>query len=125
MRAIRSKNMKPEMTVRKILHALGFRYRLHAKELPGKPDIVFRKRRKCIFVHGCYWHQHADANCADSRLPKSNLEYWLPKLARNVERDTQHVAALEKAGWGVEIVWECETKDRAQLENRLKRFLAG
>ncbi|EZP73536.1 T/G mismatch-specific endonuclease [Sphingomonas paucimobilis] len=124
MRAIRSKNMKPEMIVRKLLHALGYRYRLHAKELPGKPDIVFRKRRKCIFVHGCYWHQHPDPQCADARLPKSNLEYWLPKLARNVERDAQHAAALEQAGWKVETIWECETKDQNQLAMRLREFLA-
>lgn len=123
MRAIRSKNMKPEMAVRKLLHALGYRYRLHAKDLPGKPDIVFRNRRKCIFVHGCYWHQHPDPACPDSRLPQSNLEYWLPKLARNVERDASHLATLKSAGWQVAVVWECEIKDIVQLTGRLRRFL--
>lgn len=125
MRAIRSKGMKPEMAVRKLLHALGFRYRLHVKELPGKPDIVFRKRRKCIFVHGCYWHQHPDPACADARLPKSNLDYWLPKLERNVARDAGQLASLEEAGWKVLVLWECETRNAARLEAKLLHFMAA
>lgn len=114
MRAIRSKDMKPEMAVRRLLHALGFRYRLHAKELPGKPDIVFRKRRKCIFVNGCFWHQHPSSSCADARLPK---------LARNTSRDEQNIEQLKAAGWAAAVIWECETKDRERLICRLQQFL--
>ncbi|WP_082744955.1 very short patch repair endonuclease [Burkholderia savannae] len=108
MSRIRSFDTAPEMRVRKILWCLGYRYRLHDKRLPGKPDIVFWGRRKVIFVHGCFWHQHV--GCADSKLPKSNIEYWHPKLRRNVERDASSVAALESAGWEVLIVWDCQTR---------------
>ena len=125
MRAIRSKDMKPELAVRKLLHALGFRFRLHAKDLPGKPDVVFRKRRKCIFVHGCYWHQHPDPGCSDAKLPKSNVEYWRPKLLRNVDRDQGNIQKLTSAGWEVEVVWECEVRNLEFLAARLCRFLSS
>lgn len=123
MAAIRSKDMKPEMLVRRMLHRLGYRYRLHRKDLPGKPDVVFGPRRKVIFVHGCFWHQHADTNCLDGRLPRTRQEYWVPKLERNVARDRRNISALENAGWRVCVVWECEMKDLTTLEKKLRDFL--
>lgn len=124
MAAIRSKDMKPELKVRSLVHRLGYRYRLHTKDLPGKPDLVFRPRKKVIFVHGCFWHQHAKQSCRDGRAPKSNLGYWAGKLARNIERDARHLAGLRKMGWRVLVVWECETsKLKPALERRLQKFL--
>jgi DNA mismatch endonuclease (patch repair protein) len=123
MRAIRSKGMKPELAVRRLLHAAGYRYRIHGKELPGKPDIIFKKRRKVIFVHGCFWHQHDIEACLDGRRPKSNTTYWHPKLARNVERDQQHLTQLTAAGWEVLTVWECEVRNVDGLSDRLQAFL--
>lgn len=123
MRAIRSSGTKPEIVVRKMVHGLGFRYRLHSRDLPGKPDIVLRSRRKAVFVHGCFWHQHDNGICLDGRTPKSNTGYWSPKLARNVQRDAEHVAALKAAGWRILIVWDCETKNDARLRKTLVRFL--
>lgn len=120
MRRIRSKGMKPEMLVRRLVHGLGYRYRLHRRDLPGKPDLVFGPRRSVIFVHGCFWHQH---DCRDGRVPASNKEYWAPKLARNVERDSQARQALEADGWRVMIIWECETKEADKLVERLVGFL--
>lgn len=123
MAAIRSKGMKPEMLVRKIVHGLGYRYRLHQKDLPGKPDLVFRSRHKVVFVNGCFWHQHGSKRCRITRRPKSNLEYWEPKLQRNVERDRRNKKALRKRGWSVLTVWECEAKKSSVLTERLSRFL--
>jgi DNA mismatch endonuclease (patch repair protein) len=123
MQAIRSRDTKPELTVRRLAHQLGYRYRLHAADLPGKPDLVFRPRRKVIFVHGCFWHQHEAADCKGAHSPRSNESYWHPKLARNVARDAKHAAALAAGGWNVLIIWECETKDSAKLTRRLCRFL--
>ncbi|WP_420405422.1 very short patch repair endonuclease [Nisaea sp.] len=123
MRRIRSKDMKPEMVVRRLVHRLGYRYRLHRKDLPGKPDLVFGPRRAVIFVHGCFWHQHDKASCLDGRAPKSNTGYWGPKLARNVERDAGAQMALAEAGWRVLVIWECETRQLGDLENRIREFL--
>ncbi len=123
MAAIKSKDMMPEMAVRKLVHALGYRYRLHRRDLPGKPDLVFGPRRKVIFVHGCFWHLHPKKNCRDARRPKSNASYWSPKLTRNTTRDAEHVAALRKLGWRVLVIWECQTIDAARLRARLKKFL--
>ena len=124
MRRIKSKNTKPETVVRSLVHRLGYRYRLHRLDLPGKPDLVFSPRRKIIFVHGCFWHGHEDPDCADGRRqPKSNLDYWLPKLARNKERDHVQAAEIETLGWAVMIVWECETRDWPGLTARLRAFL--
>ncbi len=123
MRAIRSKDTKPEMVVRRIAHNLGYRFRLHYKNLPGKPDIVFPKWRSVIFVHGCFWHQHPDKNCINSRKPKSNSGYWQTKLSRNHARDTQNEAALQLQDWRVLVIWECQTKDRQVLEQKLLSFL--
>lgn len=123
MRAIRSKDTAPELIVRRALTGLGYRYRLHVKNLPGKPDIVMHKKSRAIFVHGCFWHQHRRKNCLDSRLPKSNSSYWRPKLSRNVRRDAEHMAALRRDGWRVLVIWDCETKDDVKLAGRLRRFL--
>lgn len=123
MAAIRSKGMKPEMIVRRLVYSMGFRYRLHRKDLSGNPDLVFGPRRKVIFVHGCFWHQHPDPNCLDGRMPKSRLDYWVPKLTRNVERDAINKATLTEQGWQVLTIWECETKDLQFLKERLKKFL--
>lgn len=123
MRRIRSTGMKPEMVVRRIVHGAGFRYRLHARDLPGKPDLVFRPRRKAIFVHGCFWHQHA--TCIDGRQPKSNLGYWGPKLERNLRRDREARDLLEALGWSVLTIWECETRETTRLRFTVERFLSG
>ena len=121
MARVRSKNMRPEMAVRKLVFALGYRYRLHARDLPGCPDLVFRPRRKVIFVHGCFWHRHAD--CALARLPKSRLDFWEPKLEGNRQRDEKNNKALAQEGWKVLTVWECQVKDTVRLERRIRRFL--
>jgi DNA mismatch endonuclease (patch repair protein) len=123
MSRIRGKDMKPELAVRRMIHAMGFRYRLHDGRLPGKPDLVFSSKRKVIFVHGCFWHQHSDSACRHGRRPKSNTGYWAKKLRRNVQRDAQHFAALEEAGWQVLVVWECGVKDAASLKRSLLKFL--
>jgi DNA mismatch endonuclease (patch repair protein) len=113
MRGVKQKDTKPELLVRRALHARGHRFRLHRKDLPGKPDIVLPRHGLAIFVHGCFWHQHA--GCKDGRLPASNEDYWLPKLARNVERDQEKAGALQDAGWRVLTIWECEARDPAKL----------
>jgi DNA mismatch endonuclease (patch repair protein) len=124
MSAIRSIGMKPEMMVRTLVHRMGYRFRLHAKDLPGKPDLVFRPRKKVIFVHGCFWHQHPKLACKDGRQPKSNKGYWAPKLARNVERDAIHLKALKALGWTVLVLWECDVlKGGPAVERRIKAFL--
>ena len=125
MGRVRGRDTKPEMVVRRLLHGMGYRYRLHAKDLPGRPDIVFRKRRLAIFVHGCFWHRHPDTACRLARLPKSRLDFWLPKLEGNRERDVETVERLESRGWNVLLVWECQLKDREQLRNTLRRFVEG
>lgn len=121
MRRIKSKGTSPEMRIRRLVHSLGFRYRLHRKDLPGKPDLVFGPRRKVIFVHGCFWHQHTE--CIDGRKPKSNTGYWSGKLDRNVRRDAENQEKLKALGWDVLVIWECETSHSERLENRLPTFL--
>lgn len=122
MRAVRSTNTAPEMVVRRLLHARGYRYRLYSGDLPGKPDIVFRARRKVIFVHGCFWHGHTCKRGA--RMPKTNQDYWRRKIGRNIERDKTHLEQLEAQGWSVFVVWECETKDLTKLREALVQFLS-
>lgn len=124
MARIRSKNTRPELLVRRMLHAMGYRYRLHRKDLPGKPDLVFPSRKAVIFVHGCFWHRHPDPSCKDAALPKTRIDYWTPKLTRNAERDKQHIEALEANGWKVLIIWDCETNSDG-LALRLRAFLDG
>jgi DNA mismatch endonuclease (patch repair protein) len=125
MSRVRGRDTKPELLVRRLLHAQGYRYRLHAKDLPGKPDIVFRGRKKAVFVHGCFWHQHPDPGCALARMPKSRLDFWRPKLEGNRARDTANVERLVALGWDVLLVWECELRDREQVSNALRRFIEG
>lgn len=121
MARIRSKDTHPELVLRSLIHGLGYRFRLHRKELPGKPDIVFPGRRKIIFAHGCFWHQHP--GCREGRIPGSRLEYWEPKLKRNQTRDAANQASLEEQGWDVLVVWECELTDPKSLTKTLRRFL--
>ena len=121
MSRVRSKDSRPELFVRKLVFALGYRYRLHARDLPGHPDIVFRKRSKIIFVHGCFWHRHG--NCSLARLPKSRLDFWLPKLKENRKRDEKNKRALLRDGWAVLTIWECQIGDSARLSTRIRRFL--
>lgn len=121
MARVKGRDTTPEMIVRRLIHGLGHRYRLHASELPGKPDIVFRQRRKAIFVHGCFWHGH---DCArGARMPKTNREYWFKKIARNEQRDAEQRRALARGGWKILTVWECETRDLKRLTRRITRFL--
>lgn len=121
MSLIRGKNTKPEVVVRNIIKASGFRCRLNVQGLPGKPDLVFPQLKKVIFVHGCFWHRHP--NCMLARLPKSKLRFWLPKLTENRRRDLRNVRRLRRAGWSVKLVWECQLKNRTILEKALCRFL--
>jgi DNA mismatch endonuclease (patch repair protein) len=120
MQAVRTQDTGPEMVVRRLLHGLGYRYRLHRKSLPGSPDLVFPKRRKVVFVNGCYWHGHG---CAKGRLPKSRVEYWAPKIEKNKDRDRASLAALKRLGWKACSIWQCETRDPNALQKRLMRFL--
>lgn len=122
MRAVGTKDTSAEVGVRRLLRALGYRYRLHRRDLPGCPDIVFPGRRKAVFVHGCFWHGHL---CARGRLPKSRLDYWGPKIGRNRERDAEALAALTRAGWSSLTVWQCELRGPDALTRRLAQFLGA
>lgn len=121
MALVRGKDTKPELTVRRLVHGMGYRYRLHRRDLPGTPDLVFPARGKVILVHGCFWHRHA--RCALARLPKSRADFWLPKLTANAERDARNLRALRRLGWGVMTIWECQLRDTARLASRIRRFL--
>lgn len=125
MQAIRSKDTKPELRVRRLLHSIGYRFRVHLNELPGKPDIAFTRRRKVIFIHGCFWHGHQDASCTDGSRPRSNTGYWNAKLDRNAQRDRANADALQASGWNVLTVWACETLDEEVLRGRLVAFLGS
>ena len=118
MRAVKSANTAPELKVRRVLHAMGLRFRLHRNDLPGKPDIVLPRWRVALFVHGCFWHGHACPRGA--RTPKTNTEYWLAKIARNKERDARHASTLQTLGWRVVTIWECETRKADCLMKRLR-----
>lgn len=120
MGRVRSKNTVPEIQVRQLLHKLGFRFRLHKKDLPGKPDLVLAKYRMCIFVHGCFWHQHP--NCKRASKPTNNAEFWGQKLNKNTMRDKENLSALQKLGWNVFVIWECETKDLIELQQKLRNI---
>ena len=121
MSRIRSTNTKPELIVRRLVYRMGYRYRLHARSLPGAPDLVFPSKRKAIFVHGCFWHSHE--GCPRAHVPRTRLEYWLPKLERNRKRDAEAIEQLVKAGWKVLTVWECMTEDLGLLQRQLGDFL--
>ncbi len=121
MARVKGKDTKPELKLRRLAHALGYRFRLHRKDLPGSPDLVFPGRRKVIFVHGCFWHGH---DCPrGARQPKQNAEYWSAKIARNRQRDAAAQAALAEAGWKIDVIWECEMKELDALAARLTAFL--
>lgn len=121
MSRIRSRDTTPEMTVRRLAHGLGFRYRLHVATLPGKPDLVFPRLRRIIEVRGCFWHRHQ--GCIDSHIPKTRVAYWSPKLTKNQQRDEANERTLRRLGWRVLVVWECQTANTGKLTNRLVRFL--
>ena len=121
MAAIKGKNTKPEIRVRKLLHAMGYRFRIHKKDLPGKPDIVLPSYKKVVFVHGCFWHEHK--GCKRATAPKTRTNFWREKIDKNKERDRKCVRLLRAKGYGVVTVWECETKNLNKLSNRLKRHL--
>ena len=121
MKRVKQRDTAPELIVRKILFAAGYRYRVHRRDLPGSPDIVFPGRRKIIFVNGCFWHGHE--NCSRASLPKTRFQYWKDRILKNQERDARSIAALEKLGWAVDTIWECQTRDLTSLEERLARFL--
>lgn len=121
MQAVRSTNTKPELAVRRLAYYLGYRYRLHRKDLPGKPDLAFIGRRKAVFVHGCFWHGHECAR--GNRAPKTNADYWSAKLGRNRVRDVHNVKKLEAYDWRVLIIWECEMKQLSEIKTRLSQFL--
>jgi len=127
MRKIRGKDTKPEMVVRRMVHGLGYRYRLHKKGLPGSPDLAFSSRRKAIFVHGCFWHAHPDPGCPIAKTPKSRVDFWEAKFARNRERDQRKKAELEELGYDVLVVWECELRRNPPeaIKERLDGFLGG
>ena len=121
--AVRTRDTAPEMIVRRMLHRMGCRFRLHRADLPGRPDIVLPRHGVALFVHGCFWHRHGD--CPLARDPARNSASWRAKFARNVERDARNRAALEELGWRVEVIWECETGDPAGLGRRLRRMFPG
>lgn len=121
MAAIHSKNTKPEVVLRGMIYRMGYRYRLHVKDLPGTPDLVFRGRKKAIFLNGCFWHQHK--GCKSGRVPKSNIQFWLGKLQGNVHRDEKNLASLSNMGWEVLVIWECQLKDLEKVEADVIAFL--
>lgn len=121
MSRVRSTNTKPELVVRRLLHRNGFRFRLHVKTLPGKPDIVLNKYQSAVFVHGCFWHRHK--NCPDASTPKTRTEFWVKKFDGNVKRDRKNRMALKKIGWKVIVIWECEVAKQDKLAARLSRTI--
>lgn len=123
MAQVKGKNTKPELVVRRALHALGYRFRIHRGDLPGRPDIVLPKYKTVIFVHGCFWHRHPD--CRKASVPKTRVDFWQQKFDANIARDRKNVSALEDAGWQVLTVWECETKVLGALSSKLDALLRG
>ena len=123
MARVKSKGMKPEMKVRRLLHGLGYRYRLHRADLPGRPDLVFPARHKVVFVNGCFWHNHE--GCPRVRIPTTNRDYWIAKLERNHVRDARNVVLLQEQGWESLTVWECELKDLTATAERLVTYLGN
>jgi DNA mismatch endonuclease (patch repair protein) len=122
MSRIRSRDTTPELVVRRLTWRMGFRYRLHVRTLPGQPDLVFASKRKVIFVHGCFWHQHK--HCRHYKMPQSRLDFWLPKLEANVKRDLANQKHLRGRGWGCMVIWECQLRDEPKLCQKISRFLS-
>jgi DNA mismatch endonuclease, patch repair protein len=120
MGLVLAKNTRPEIAVRKLLHKLGYRFRLHRKDLPGNPDIVLARWRTAVFIHGCFWHRHE--GCPNTRTPKSKIDFWTSKFDENIRRDRSVRERLEALGWRVLVIWECELKDPAALAERIRRF---
>lgn len=127
MALVRGKDTKPEIAVRRLVHGMGYRFRLHRKDLPGKPDIVLPRLRKAIEVRGCFWHRHSDPSCTRARIPKTRQDFWVPKLEGNARRDAENEKTLQALGWSLLVVWECETvpSRRDELTVRLATFLRG
>lgn len=123
MSRVRGKHTKPELYVRKLVRRLGYTYGLHNAKLPGKPDLVFARKKKVIFVHGCFWHRHPSPRCALARLPKSKLDFWRPKLTENRDRDKKNQRRLRNLGWRYLVIWECQLRDETKLAGGIKRFL--
>ena len=123
MSRVRSKDTKPEMIVRRLVHGLGYRYRLHSKDVPGKPDLVFRSRKKAIFVHGCFWHRHE--GCPRSSMPKTRVEFWQSKFRDNIKRDQKVYRELHSLGWDYLVLWECEVKDILGLKEKILAFMGN
>lgn len=121
MSRVRGKDTKPEMVVRRLAHRLGYRFRLHRRDLPGSPDLVFPKKEKVIFVHGCYWHRH---HCKKATTPKTNVDFWNEKFRRNVERDAENLKSINALGWEPLVIWQCETEHPRKIEKILKDFLS-
>ena len=121
MSRVRGKDTKPEIVVRRLVHSMGYRYRLHSRKLPGHPDLVFAARKKALFIHGCFWHRHP--GCPNCRLPKTKLDFWAPKLEGNRERDIANQRQLKELGWAYLVIWECELKDQAELSSKIVKFL--
>ena len=123
MSRIRGRDTKPEIKVRRILHRMGYRFRLHVRKLPGNPDIVLPRYKKIVLVHGCFWHGHP--GCSKSRRPATNVEFWNEKISGNIYRDRENLSKLSDLGWETLVVWECETKDTDKLVEKLKKFLSA
>ena len=123
MARVKGKGSSAEMTVRRLVHRMGYRYRLHGAKLPGRPDLVFPGRKKAIFVHGCFWHRHPDPTCKLARLPKTRQDFWVPKLEGNRARDLRQLSELQALGWSALTLWECGLKNEASLENEIRTFL--
>jgi DNA mismatch endonuclease, patch repair protein len=123
MAQVKSKNTTPEIAVRQAAYSMGLRFRLHRKELPGQPDLVFPRWRTALFVNGCFWHSHR--NCKRARMPKTNVDYWTKKLLRNTRRDRETARLLKKSGWRCAVIWECQAKDPAKLDRILRRLFAS
>lgn len=123
MSRIKGKGTKTELTIRRLIHRLGYRYRLHKKDLPGQPDMVFARHKAVIFIHGCFWHRHPDPKCPLARLPKSRLTFWQHKLDSNRTRDIRVEEELKTRGWRVLVIWECQLRERSQLETIIREFL--
>ena len=121
MSCVKSKNTRPELTVRRLVYGLGYRYRLHDTSLPGKPDLVFRSRRKVIFIHGCFWHGHAD--CPKARIPKTRQDFWKEKMGNNARRDEENERALDRLGWKHLIIWQCQIKNVETVKGQVVAFL--